>query len=828
MKTKPATILVIDDNEDNLITIKAIMSDVLPESSVYTALSGKEGIEYADRIDPDVILLDIVMPQMDGFEVCRRLKENTDLQRIPVVFLTALKTDREIRQKAIDAGAEGFLSKPIDELELMAQVQSMSKIKEANISQHLENERLESLVRKRTNDIEKELIKRVEAEKELVRLNNYLMKNHEEKLFIIECQKNLFKLTSTEDVFSYLTKKIHELIKSGYVITSKINEQTMNVDIADMSGFADIIEEIIKLIGFDPRKLEYNLNDLSEEEKKDFASGNLKKLGNGLYSLFLRKIPLEICSMLEKFMSIDSIYAMGIEIDGKNFGEISILSKSDISEKFETIEIIVNQAALSIQRVKTEESLKVSEERYKAIFDQSPIGISLTYSGSRMIYKANKKFKEICGRDIDENNQIDWADITHPDDLEENQKNVKNMKEKKTSGFNMSKRYVKPDGSVTWINMTIAPILSDKIEPSHLCMIEDINEKKEKQQRIEYLSYHDTLTGIYNRAFYEDSVLSFDCEDCLPLTVITGDINGLKLVNDTLGHAQGDKVLVEVARRLTKSIRESDILARIGGDEFSILMPRTTQAEAQKIVDKIYETFREPTQYLDVDIGFLSISLGLATKISMLESFDAIEKIAEDNMYKRKLLEHKSFHSSLISSMKTTLFEKSNETQEHAARLVSLAIPLGRQLNLTEEQLSELELLSGLHDIGKIGIDNSILAKRDKLTDNEWVEMKKHPDIGYRIAMASPELEPIAEYILCHHEKWDGTGYPQGVSKENIPLLSRILSIVDAYDAMTQNRPYRNALSVEVAIEEIERFAGIQFDPNIASLFVKLVRYARE
>ena len=141
-------------------------------------------------------------------------------------------------------------------------------------------------------------------------------------------------------------------------------------------------------------------------------------------------------------------------------------------------------------------------------------------------------------------------------------------------------------------------------------------------------------------------------------------------------------------------------------------------------------------------------------------------------------------------------------------------------MDLGIEQSEKLELLVTLHDIGKISIDNSILIKTEALSEEEWLEMKKHPSIGYRIAMASSGLKSIAEEILCHHERWDGTGYPQGIGGDEIPLLSRILSIIDAYDAMTNDRPYRKALSHEFALSEIERNSGTQFDPDIVNIFL--------
>jgi HD-GYP domain-containing protein (c-di-GMP phosphodiesterase class II) len=200
-----------------------------------------------------------------------------------------------------------------------------------------------------------------------------------------------------------------------------------------------------------------------------------------------------------------------------------------------------------------------------------------------------------------------------------------------------------------------------------------------------------------------------------------------------------------------------------------------------------------------------------------------ISMAAEESMSRRKLLESKSAHSSIIASIKVIMFEKSQETEEHAERMVQLSKSIGLAMSLTDDQLYELELLSTLHDIGKMSVYAKILSKPGKLSDEEWIEMRKHPEVGLRIAQATSELIPIAKYILCHHERWDGIGYPQGLIGEKIPLLSRIVAIVDSFDVMTNDRAYRSAMTNGEAIEEIRRNSGTQFDPEIAKVFIEKV-----
>ena len=346
-----------------------------------------------------------------------------------------------------------------------------------------------------------------------------------------------------------------------------------------------------------------------------------------------------------------------------------------------------------------------------------------------------------------------------------------------------------------------------------------LGEIRRYENEIKHLSFHDYLTGIYNRFFFEEELRRLDTERQLPLTIVIGDVNGLKIINDAFGHEKGDELLIKIAKIFKESFRSEDVVARWGGDEFTVILPKINLKDTLKIISRINEKLKkESTKTLP-----LSVAFGLSTKIDSSQKIDELIKTAEDKMYKHKMIERNSIHSAIISSLGKALKERDYETEKHVKRMKDLAIKLGKELKLSEETLDELTLLTALHDIGKISITDSIILKPTSLTRKEWQIIKMHPEVGYRIAESSAELAPITKGILYHHEWWDGKGYPKGLAGENIPLISRIISIVDAFDAMTNDRPYRKALSTKEAISKIRRCAGSQFDPNLAVKFVKMI-----
>ena len=344
----------------------------------------------------------------------------------------------------------------------------------------------------------------------------------------------------------------------------------------------------------------------------------------------------------------------------------------------------------------------------------------------------------------------------------------------------------------------------------------DVSRDKEQQRQILYLSYHDPLTGLYNRRFLEEQMRLVDTERQLPLSIIMGDVNGLKITNDVFGHAEGDRLLQKVAETLRDICRREDVIARWGGDEFLILLPRTTQAVAEEVIERAKQAFREKSE----GTLQLSVSLGCSSKTKEEEDLQLTLRQAEEWMYHQKLLEGSSYRNAVISTLLATLYEKSMETEAHAERLKDYCQAVGKALKMTGEEMNELALLAVLHDIGKVGIPEAILQKPGPLTPPEWTEMRRHSEIGYRIAQSAPELSVVAEYILSHHERWDGEGYPRKLKGEEIPLFCRILAVADAYDAMTNDRVYRKALPREDALAELNKNAGTQFDPVVVELFV--------
>lgn len=379
---------------------------------------------------------------------------------------------------------------------------------------------------------------------------------------------------------------------------------------------------------------------------------------------------------------------------------------------------------------------------------------------------------------------------------------------------------ISKDGIGRPIEDSAAPIIDERGHLTGVVLVfRDFTEKKKDHDKIEYLSFHDYLTGVYNRRFYEEELARLDTRSRWPLTIVMGDVNGLKLMNDSFGHGTGDQLLIKTAAAIKKGCRIDDIIARMGGDEFVILLPETNAGEAAQLIKRIKNLLKkESVEGLEI-----SVSFGYETKTSAADDIEAVIKKAEDAMYHNKLFEGPSLKGRVIDNIIEALNSKSNREEVHSRHVSKLCERMGEALGLEEYKIKELKAFGLLHDIGKIAISDKILNKPDKLTENEWIGMKAHAEIGYRILNTNNDMSEIAEYVLAHHERWDGKGYPKGLKGEEIPLPARICAIADAYDAMISVRSYKSSLTAEVALAELRNNAGTQFDPELVRVFINQV-----
>jgi diguanylate cyclase (GGDEF)-like protein len=343
---------------------------------------------------------------------------------------------------------------------------------------------------------------------------------------------------------------------------------------------------------------------------------------------------------------------------------------------------------------------------------------------------------------------------------------------------------------------------------------------EESKKELMFKTYHDELTGLYNRMYMVEILKQLEQKKSLPFSIIVADLNGLKITNDTFGHETGDQMLIRVAAIFKENIKENHVACRIGGDEIVVLMPSTDGQESIDIVENIQNAAlsakEDPIKPL--------IALGCATTYEDdRNSYSRLFKLAEDRMYANKMANSERNYDMIINSIKNNLYDNKYESEEHYKRLVAMCREMGKFLNLEKYDIENLALLAELHDIGKIGLEKELLLKEGLLTKEEWQKVKRHPELGFKIVSASTKLSHIGKGIFAHHEHWGGSGYPQGLKGEEIPFIARLFSIVEAYDVMTHERPYKPIYTKERAIKELKDNSGTQFDPSLVELFINYI-----
>lgn len=347
----------------------------------------------------------------------------------------------------------------------------------------------------------------------------------------------------------------------------------------------------------------------------------------------------------------------------------------------------------------------------------------------------------------------------------------------------------------------------------------DYTEKKEKEKQIEYLSFHDHLTGLYNRRYMEDAINRLDTERNLPLTIMMLDVNGLKLTNDIFGHTMGDQLLKSASDIMLETCREDDIICRIGGDEFAIIFPNTDETAAEKIAQRI----EQATSNANLDLVIVSLAIGYSVKTRKDESIETIKINADHNMYKNKLKTGKIMRSKTIEKVLFSINHNYDQEQTHMENVSKLCEAIARALKFTPKRIEYIKTAAMLHDIGKIIIPLELLSKTSSLTAEEFELIKQHSEVGYQMLKSVEEFESVAEIVRYHHERWDGQGYGCGLKGTDIPLESRIIAVADAYETMISKRIYKKSKTKEEVVTELKENAGSQFDPNIVTIFIEKV-----
>jgi diguanylate cyclase (GGDEF)-like protein/PAS domain S-box-containing protein len=495
-----------------------------------------------------------------------------------------------------------------------------------------------------------------------------------------------------------------------------------------------------------------------------------------------------------------------IEVENLNDLEINDKTNDEIGN------LILNIKKMLEKINQSRKKIAESEQKYKSLFENSIDGISIRTKEGKFI-DVNNSLVKILGYDSKE--EVLKLDI--PTQIYASMDDFYKVNSMQKNNYIV--KIKRKDQNYIWTEVSARIIKDSNNNIYYENIVRNVTDTFKKEEKIKYLSYYDQLTGLYNRAYLEKEIQRLDNKKFLPISVIILDINGLRIINNTFSPKAGDEVLRKIAQYLRISCRQEELISRWGGDEFIIILPDTSEELANKIAQRI----KDNCSIVIFNNMSISISLGINVKNNEDENLHEIIIEAEERMNRHKLFEIKSINSSVILSLERALWEKSSETEKHAERLKNLAILIGKKINLSENLIDDLILLASLHDIGKLGISEDILSKKTKLNQSEWEIIKKHPEIGYQIARSSPQLTHIADFILTHHERWDGSGYPKGLKGEEIPLISRIISIVDAFDVMIEGRVYKSPRTINEAIEELKRCSGTQFDPELVEIFIKIL-----
>lgn len=514
---------------------------------------------------------------------------------------------------------------------------------------------------------------------------------------------------------------------------------------------------------------------------------------------------------IKRFMSIPVFH------NDEIVAAVGLANKSGDYDDFDVFELsmLMHGIWTAVEKKNVQQKMGNLLEQTQAMFNEHDAVMLLIRPETGQIIDANPAAVAFYGYTKDELLSLQIDDINMITTAEEKELHYQ-VYDKKQKYFSFPHRL--KNGEKRIVDVYSCPITYNN-EVVLFSIIFDVTEREEAFDEIKYLSFHDHLTGLYNRRYFDNVLKLMNDERFMPLTIVMADVNGLKLINDSFGHTEGDALLMKAAEIISAGCRKDDVSARIGGDEFVIILPKTDAHEAGKIVRRI----KKLQSKVKIRQMNLSMSFGYAVKQDVTSDIELVFSEAENRMYKNKMHESASTRNKTVNIILKTLYEKCIGELEHSNRVSKCCTAIAAAMGLPAEQINQTGVAGLLHDIGKIGVDESILNKQGLFTETDREEIEKHSESGWRILSNSDEYSYLADFILYHHEYYDGKGYPRGLKGDSIPLISKIITVGDAYDAMTSDRPYRTAITREEAIGELRQKAGTQFDPEVVEVFIEKV-----
>ncbi|MGM0370711.1 MAG: diguanylate cyclase domain-containing protein [Bacillota bacterium] len=473
----------------------------------------------------------------------------------------------------------------------------------------------------------------------------------------------------------------------------------------------------------------------------------------------------------------------------------------------------------------TEDEITKLRSRYKTIMNNTETAIFI-WDEDYQVVDWNRYAEELFGW---EKKEILNKDVISLLIAKQDQPVIKSLLNKSFNNFktrSVNKIKTKEEGTI-FCEVSNIPEINSNGEVIEIISI--IKELSSSTSSDHDLIYYDPVTNIYNRKYYEEELKRLDTARQLPLSIIVGDVNRLKLTNDIFGHQQGDELLKEIAEIIDYCTRSEDVIARWGGDEFGVLLPQTNLVETKKVVDRI----KDACQQSDFKPILPDISLGLATKKDPEKKIQEVFNEAETKMYQDKETAKIASEDRVLNNLLEYLDGKLEGEVNYKEYVIDLAEKMGVELGLDEYELEKLSLLAKYHDIGKVGVAKEILNKNKQLTTSEWEQYLNHLQLGYDIARSFSTLTPIADEILYHHEAWNGTGYPNQLCGEEIPLLARVIYIVSYYYELITNMDCGMKIGINCdidysqkrALQKIDSYAGSLFDPELVEVFLKIFDY---